>query len=65
MHSIAAPRPAGESEKISRSAVVTPSMTSVEAEQYSGKACDNDDSDVCRATHGISLMSCPTLLDAC
>jgi len=50
-----APRPAGESEKNSRSAIVTPAMTSVEAEQYSGEACDNDDSEMRRAAHEFLL----------
>jgi hypothetical protein len=47
-------RPA-RAEKISRGTVVMPAITRVEAEQYSAEACDNDDSEVCRAAHGVLL----------
>jgi hypothetical protein len=51
-------------KKISRSAVVTPAMRNVEAEQYPGEACDNDDSEVCRAARGLRLDLVPALFDA-
>jgi hypothetical protein len=49
-------RPA-RAKKISRGAVVVAAITRVEAEQYSAEACANDDSDVCRAAHGVLLYA--------
>jgi hypothetical protein len=37
----------------------------VEAEQYSGEACDNDDSEMRRDAHGISSEIVPAHADAC
>jgi len=37
----------------------------VEVEQYSGEACDNDDSEVRRAAHGVLLDVVPALFGAC
>jgi len=61
-----APRAAGESEKKSRSECVMPAMSGVEAEQYSVRTCDGDDSEVCRAAHEFSpLDDSPAAIDAC